>query len=85
METIGRKLRDSLGRTVDLGLSGNLGVVHPSLGVSMPSMCTSHIWIPFLQGIPNPEDMTSIWDPPGKWGTLRCPTFSLPGAPDSAC
>ncbi|XP_040851218.1 complex I assembly factor ACAD9, mitochondrial [Ochotona curzoniae] len=31
METIGRRLRDSLGRTVDLGLTGNLGVVHPSL------------------------------------------------------
>ncbi|XP_058534542.1 complex I assembly factor ACAD9, mitochondrial isoform X1 [Ochotona princeps] len=31
METIGRKLWDSLGRTVDLGLTGNLGVVHPSL------------------------------------------------------
>ncbi|EDL35062.1 acyl-Coenzyme A dehydrogenase family, member 9, isoform CRA_b [Mus musculus] len=34
METIGRKLRDSLGRTVDLGLTGDLGVVHPSLGDS---------------------------------------------------
>ncbi|EDM01261.1 acyl-Coenzyme A dehydrogenase family, member 9, isoform CRA_a [Rattus norvegicus] len=32
METIGRKLRDSLGRTVDLGLSSNIAVVHPSLG-----------------------------------------------------
>uniref|UniRef100_A0A2K5MX18 Complex I assembly factor ACAD9, mitochondrial n=1 Tax=Cercocebus atys TaxID=9531 RepID=A0A2K5MX18_CERAT len=34
METIGRKLRDSLGRTVDLGLTGNHGVVHPSLADS---------------------------------------------------
>lgn len=34
METIGRKLRDSLGRTVDLGLSSNIAVVHPSLGDS---------------------------------------------------
>ncbi|XP_052586834.1 complex I assembly factor ACAD9, mitochondrial isoform X1 [Peromyscus californicus insignis] len=34
METIGRKLRDSLGRTVDMGLSGKLGLVHPSLGDS---------------------------------------------------
>lgn len=34
METIGRRLRDSLGRTVDLGLTGNLGVVHPSLADS---------------------------------------------------
>ncbi|XP_027813643.2 complex I assembly factor ACAD9, mitochondrial isoform X1 [Ovis aries] len=31
METIGQRLRDSLGRTVDLGLTGKLGVVHPSL------------------------------------------------------
>ncbi|XP_048212338.1 complex I assembly factor ACAD9, mitochondrial [Perognathus longimembris pacificus] len=34
METIGQKLRSSLGRSVDLGLTGNLGVVHPSLGES---------------------------------------------------
>ncbi|KAM5130247.1 complex I assembly factor ACAD9, mitochondrial [Callospermophilus lateralis] len=34
METVGRRIRDSLGRTVDLGLTGNLGVVHPSLGES---------------------------------------------------
>uniref|UniRef100_A0A0D9R8F2 Complex I assembly factor ACAD9, mitochondrial n=1 Tax=Chlorocebus sabaeus TaxID=60711 RepID=A0A0D9R8F2_CHLSB len=34
METVGRKLRDSLGRTVDLGLTGNHGVVHPSLADS---------------------------------------------------
>ncbi|XP_059121356.1 complex I assembly factor ACAD9, mitochondrial [Peromyscus eremicus] len=34
LETIGRKLRDSLGRTVDMGLSGKLGLVHPSLGDS---------------------------------------------------
>nr|XP_023403633.1 acyl-CoA dehydrogenase family member 9, mitochondrial isoform X2 [Loxodonta africana] len=31
VETIGRRLRDSLGRTVDLGLTGKDGVVHPSL------------------------------------------------------
>uniref|UniRef100_A0A452RSD3 Acyl-CoA dehydrogenase family member 9 n=1 Tax=Ursus americanus TaxID=9643 RepID=A0A452RSD3_URSAM len=31
VETIGQKLRDSLGRTVDLGLTGKLGVVHPSV------------------------------------------------------
>ncbi|XP_059544326.1 complex I assembly factor ACAD9, mitochondrial isoform X3 [Myotis daubentonii] len=31
LETVGRRLRDSLGRTVDLGLTGNLGVVHPSV------------------------------------------------------
>ncbi|XP_006870535.1 PREDICTED: acyl-CoA dehydrogenase family member 9, mitochondrial [Chrysochloris asiatica] len=31
METVGRKLRDSLSRSVDLGLTGKLGVVHPSL------------------------------------------------------
>lgn len=31
METVGQRLRDSLGRTVDLGLTGKLGVVHPSL------------------------------------------------------
>lgn len=37
METIGQRLRDSLGRTVDLGLTGKLGVVHPSLAVSGPS------------------------------------------------
>uniref|UniRef100_G3R2D4 Complex I assembly factor ACAD9, mitochondrial n=1 Tax=Gorilla gorilla gorilla TaxID=9595 RepID=G3R2D4_GORGO len=34
MDTIGRRLRDSLGRTVDLGLTGNHGVVHPSLADS---------------------------------------------------
>ncbi|KAM4820878.1 complex I assembly factor ACAD9, mitochondrial [Thomomys bottae] len=34
METIGQKLRDSLGRSVNLGLTGSLGVVHPSLGES---------------------------------------------------
>lgn len=34
VETIGQKLRDSLGRTVDLGLTGKLGVVHPSVEVS---------------------------------------------------
>ncbi|XP_065790081.1 complex I assembly factor ACAD9, mitochondrial isoform X2 [Muntiacus reevesi] len=31
METVGQRLRDSLGRSVDLGLTGKLGVVHPSL------------------------------------------------------
>uniref|UniRef100_A0A8C5KPL2 Complex I assembly factor ACAD9, mitochondrial n=1 Tax=Jaculus jaculus TaxID=51337 RepID=A0A8C5KPL2_JACJA len=31
METIGRKLRESLSRTVDLGLTSNLGIVHRSL------------------------------------------------------
>ncbi|XP_040102599.1 complex I assembly factor ACAD9, mitochondrial [Oryx dammah] len=31
METVGQRLWDSLGRTVDLGLTGKLGVVHPSL------------------------------------------------------
>lgn len=54
METIGRRLRDSLGRTVDLGLSKKPAVVHPSLEVSMPSACTSHLG-PLLPGIPNPE------------------------------
>lgn len=34
METVGRRIRDSLSRTVDLGLRGDLGVVHPSLGES---------------------------------------------------
>uniref|UniRef100_A0A2K6LLW8 Acyl-CoA dehydrogenase family member 9 n=1 Tax=Rhinopithecus bieti TaxID=61621 RepID=A0A2K6LLW8_RHIBE len=34
METVGRRLRDSLGRTVDLGLTGDHGVVHPSLADS---------------------------------------------------
>ena len=37
METVGQRLRDSLGRTVDLGLTGKLGVVHPSLAVSGPA------------------------------------------------
>lgn len=36
LETVGQRLRDSLGRTVDLGLTGNLGVVHPSVAVSEP-------------------------------------------------
>uniref|UniRef100_F7DTM9 Complex I assembly factor ACAD9, mitochondrial n=1 Tax=Ornithorhynchus anatinus TaxID=9258 RepID=F7DTM9_ORNAN len=31
VEEIGRKLRDTLGRTVDLGLTGKNGVVHPTL------------------------------------------------------
>ncbi|XP_005393797.1 PREDICTED: acyl-CoA dehydrogenase family member 9, mitochondrial isoform X2 [Chinchilla lanigera] len=31
METVGRRLRDSLGQTVDMGLTGDLGLVHPSL------------------------------------------------------
>lgn len=35
LETIGQRLRDSLGRTVDLGLTGQLGAVHPSLAVSV--------------------------------------------------
>ncbi|XP_057562211.1 complex I assembly factor ACAD9, mitochondrial isoform X2 [Hippopotamus amphibius kiboko] len=34
VETVGRRLRDSLGRTVDLGLTGTLGAVHPSLADS---------------------------------------------------
>uniref|UniRef100_A0A8D2CTR0 Complex I assembly factor ACAD9, mitochondrial n=1 Tax=Sciurus vulgaris TaxID=55149 RepID=A0A8D2CTR0_SCIVU len=34
VETVGRRLRDSLRRTVDLGLTGDLGAVHPSLGES---------------------------------------------------
>ncbi|XP_019573119.1 complex I assembly factor ACAD9, mitochondrial isoform X2 [Rhinolophus sinicus] len=34
LETIGRRLRDSLGRTVDLGLTGKLGAVHPSVADS---------------------------------------------------
>lgn len=39
LETIGWRLRDSLGRTVDLGLTGNLGAVHPSVAVSEPRRC----------------------------------------------
>uniref|UniRef100_F7BSK0 Complex I assembly factor ACAD9, mitochondrial n=1 Tax=Equus caballus TaxID=9796 RepID=F7BSK0_HORSE len=31
METVGQRLRDSLGRTVDLGLTGKLGAVHPTV------------------------------------------------------
>ncbi|XP_059017865.1 complex I assembly factor ACAD9, mitochondrial isoform X2 [Mustela nigripes] len=34
IETVGRRLRDSLGRTVDLGLTGKLGAVHPSVADS---------------------------------------------------
>lgn len=34
METVSRRVRDSLGRTVDLGLTGKLGAVHPSMEVS---------------------------------------------------
>ncbi|MBZ3887612.1 Acyl-CoA dehydrogenase family member 9, mitochondrial [Sciurus carolinensis] len=34
VETVGRRLRDSLRRTVDLGLTGDLGAVHPSLAES---------------------------------------------------
>lgn len=32
-ELLGKKLKDSLGRTVDFGLTGKDGVVHPSLTV----------------------------------------------------
>ncbi|TKC36122.1 hypothetical protein EI555_017857, partial [Monodon monoceros] len=31
METVSQRVRDSLGRTVDLGLTGKLGAVHPSM------------------------------------------------------
>ncbi|XP_055985204.1 complex I assembly factor ACAD9, mitochondrial [Sorex fumeus] len=34
LETVGRRLWDSLGRKVDLGLTGKLGLVHPSLADS---------------------------------------------------
>uniref|UniRef100_A0A9L0TC09 Complex I assembly factor ACAD9, mitochondrial n=1 Tax=Equus caballus TaxID=9796 RepID=A0A9L0TC09_HORSE len=34
METVGQRLRDSLGRTVDLGLTGKLGAVHPTVADS---------------------------------------------------
>ncbi|KAM9075669.1 complex I assembly factor ACAD9, mitochondrial isoform 3-T11 [Megaptera novaeangliae] len=34
LETVGQRLRDSLGRAVDLGLTGKLGVVHPSMADS---------------------------------------------------
>ncbi|KAK2492996.1 hypothetical protein MC885_016658 [Smutsia gigantea] len=34
IQTVGQRLRDSLGRTVDLGLTGKLGAVHPSVGDS---------------------------------------------------
>ena len=44
METVGQRLRDSLGRTVDLGLTGKLGVVHPSLAVSGPSREPAPRW-----------------------------------------
>ncbi|KAM9075668.1 complex I assembly factor ACAD9, mitochondrial isoform 2-T10 [Megaptera novaeangliae] len=40
LETVGQRLRDSLGRAVDLGLTGKLGVVHPSMaseGHQVPS------------------------------------------------
>lgn len=33
-EILGKKLKDSLGRTVDFGLTGKDGMVHPSLTVS---------------------------------------------------
>lgn len=46
MQTIGQKLRDSIGRTVDLGLTGKLGAVHPSVAVSGP-MGGTPIWVPF--------------------------------------
>nr|XP_025847350.1 acyl-CoA dehydrogenase family member 9, mitochondrial isoform X2 [Vulpes vulpes] len=34
IETVSQRLRDSLGRTVDLGLTGKLGAVHPSVADS---------------------------------------------------
>lgn len=40
LETISRRLWDTLGRTVDLGLTGDPGIVHPSLGVSRLSEVT---------------------------------------------
>lgn len=36
VEILAKKLKDSLGRTVDFGLTGKDGVVHPSLTVSYP-------------------------------------------------
>lgn len=37
METISRRLWDTLGRNVDMGLTGKLGAVHPSMAVSASS------------------------------------------------
>lgn len=34
-EILGKKLKDSVGRSVDYGLTGQDGVVHPSLTVSI--------------------------------------------------
>lgn len=33
LETVGQRLRDTLGRKVDLGLTGKISLVHPSLEV----------------------------------------------------
>uniref|UniRef100_A0AAY4EBX6 Acyl-CoA dehydrogenase family, member 9 n=1 Tax=Denticeps clupeoides TaxID=299321 RepID=A0AAY4EBX6_9TELE len=47
-ELLGKKLRDSVVKTVDLGLTGNNGVVHPSLTVR----CTSILVILFSPPVP---------------------------------
>lgn len=56
METVGQRLRDSLGRTVDLGLTGKLGVVHPSLAVSGPSGKPAPVGMGHWGGPAGPRD-----------------------------
>lgn len=56
METVGQRLRDSLGRTVDLGLTGKLGAVHPTVAVSGLSRRTPYLGF-LLSNSPFPEGM----------------------------
>lgn len=79
LETVGQRLRDSLGRTVDMGLTGNLGAVHPSVAVSVPSRC-SRLVTPSQSGVasqaegqlvsrlhPSPRRTACMVAGPGPW------------------
>lgn len=68
METVGRKLRDSLGRTVDLGLTGNHGVVHPSLAVSGPNTHTPYFSALLPDLMAEKISLWGVWVPPGEVG-----------------
>ncbi|XP_045760203.1 complex I assembly factor ACAD9, mitochondrial isoform X1 [Mirounga angustirostris] len=59
IETVGQRLRDSLGRTVDLGLTGKLGAVHPSVAVSGHTWHTPHVGA-LLMDIPFQRAVTRV-------------------------
>jgi len=59
VETVSQRLRDSLGRTVDLGLTGKLGAVHPSVAVSGHTWHTPHVGA-LLMDIPFQRAVTRV-------------------------